>query len=102
MTTEYVRQAFNEFGPINTTTVHYDSLGVSLGIADVVYRYKNSAYLAKRRYNNNMLDGNRIRIRLTNHLSTNTDVNQCNPIRRINSRRVDIYGTNKKHVPTNK
>jgi len=102
MTTVDVRQVFNEFGPLDTTTVHYDSSGVSLGIADVVYRYKNSAFRTKRRYNNNMLDGYHIRIRLTNLLSTNTDVNQCGPIRRFNSRRVDIYNTSKKHLTTKK
>jgi len=52
-----IRELFGEFGSMTGSAVHYDSNGVSLGSAQVIYSNKNAAYRAKQQYNGVHLDG---------------------------------------------
>lgn len=52
-----IRELFGEFGGMTSAAVHFDSSGVSLGSAQVIYKDRTSANRAKQQYNGVHLDG---------------------------------------------
>ncbi|XP_025192878.1 THO complex subunit 4-like [Melanaphis sacchari] len=88
VTSKDIQELFDEFGPLKTATVHYDTSGRSLGIADVVFDSKNAALKAVHQYNNVRLDGRPMKIKLATELSTvaNLATRPSKPVSRGNTR----------------
>jgi len=62
VTEDDVKELFGEFGSMESSCIHYDNSGCSLGSAQVIYSNRNAAQKAKQQYNGVHLDRRPMRI----------------------------------------